>query len=250
MRELQSWRKWGTNQHRISMCETLEHMLTEDLAPTLMLEKVQALQQEWKLLNKEGNRINEALWQRFNTAADQIYAKCRPYLDEQNNMRELSRKARESLCQQVELFAKAVDWSQVNWKKVIHAVREVRATWEKLGAVDPRQQKSLNQRYHAAMRMLERPISQERAKNKALRQTLIEKAQTQAQNPDLIKAIKEIRQLQEQWHITVASKRNQEDSLWKAFRTACDQVFERRRGALQHQQEVIESQIKSLGVPG
>ncbi|KOR29440.1 hypothetical protein TI04_08640, partial [Achromatium sp. WMS2] len=61
LRELQSWRKWGTNQHRISMCETLEHMLTEDLAPTLMLEKVQALQQEWKLLNKEGNRINEAL---------------------------------------------------------------------------------------------------------------------------------------------------------------------------------------------
>ncbi|KOR29864.1 hypothetical protein TI05_14645 [Achromatium sp. WMS3] len=81
LRELQSWRKWGNHQHRLDMCETLEKLAnsTEEISLSLLAERVQALQAEWKRLDRDGARASEALWQRFHKVADQVYAKCRSY---------------------------------------------------------------------------------------------------------------------------------------------------------------------------
>lgn len=246
LRELQSWRKWGTNQHRVEMCEVLEHLATEPLNPTLFTEQVQTLQQEWKELDRDGTRVSEHLRKRFHHAVDKIYELCRPYIEEQNRQREQNIRAREELCQQVEGFLEKVNWAQMDWKKAVRAVREVRTTWESLGPVDAKHHHTLNQRYRSAMRRLSRPLAQERAKNRILRQNLIQQAQALIIFPDVNQAIAEIRRIQDQWQITVATTRSQEDTMWQTFRSACDKIFERRRESLQVQHEAIESQVESL----
>lgn len=247
LRELQSWRKWGTNQHRVDMCETLERLANEPLNPTLFTEQVQTLQQEWKDLDRDGNRINEQLRKRFQRATDKIYELCKPYLDEQNRQREHNIKAREDLCQQLENFLEKINWANItDWKKTVRAVREVRNTWESLGSVDIKYHHTLHQRYRTAMRRLSRPLAQERAKNRILRQSLIKQAQELLTNPDINQAVTEIRHIQDQWQITVPSTRNQEDNMWQSFRTVCDKIFERRRESLQVQHEAVESQVEAL----
>lgn len=246
LRELQSWRKWGTQQHRLDMCENLERLINEPVNATLFTERVQALQREWKELDKSGTRVSESLRKRFHQAAEKVYAICRPYLEEEMRMREANRQAREEICQQMEAFLSQVDWLQMDWRKAVRAVREVRATWASLGPVESKYHHALNQRYRSAIRKLTRPLIQERARNRKLRQELIAQAQALTTMPDVTQAIQEIRRIQEQWQITVATTRSQEDTLWQTFRAACNQVFERRREVLQIQQEAIQSQIEAL----
>lgn len=246
LRELQSWRKWGTHQHRLDMCESLEKLAIEPINPTLFTDRVQALQQEWKELDKSGTRVSESLRKRFHQAAEKVYTLCRPYLEEEIRMREASRKAREDICQQMETFLAKVDWTQMDWKKAVRAVREVRATWASLGPVESKHHHALNQRYRSAIRKLTRPLIQERARNRKLRQELIVQAQALTTMPDVTQAIGDIRRIQDQWQITVATNRSQEDALWQTFRAACNQVFERRREVLQVQHEALESQIEAL----
>jgi len=247
LRELQNWRKWGTDQHREELCVEMERLTGAELPLEELTELVQALQGQWKGLDRGGSRVNEKLWQRFHQAADQAYERCRPYLEQQAAERAANRQAREQLCSQLEEFLQQVDWERMDWKKAVHAEREMRGAWGRMGPVEPRRRRGLERRFHTAIKRLDGHLAEERARNRAFKKELIAKAEALVDEPDLERAIQEIKALQKQWHTTVASKRKQENNLWKQFRGACDQVFERREGVQQAQRAELEAHAQSLG---
>lgn len=229
LRDLQHWRKWGTDQHRAELCDQMEALVGAELALNSLAERVQELQLQWKSLDQGGSPVNENLWRRFHEAADRAYARCRPFLEEQARQREANRQTREALCQDLEAFLDQVDWERMDWKKALRAERELRDYWPNLGEVEPRQRRGLERRFHAALTRLGERINGERSRNRALKQDLVTRAEALAQGGDLEQAMREIRALQQAWHTSVPSKRHQENQLWTAFRAACDRVFERRR---------------------
>ncbi len=245
LRELQNWRKWGTDQHREELCSNMLQLTTVELPLEELTERVQVLQDEWKQLDRGGSRVNETLWQHFHQAADQAYERCRPYLEQQAEERAANCKAREELCSRLETFLEQVDWERIDWKKVVHAEREMRASWGRIGPVAPRQRSGLEKRFRAAMKRLDAHLAEERAHNRELKKELIAKAEALVEKPNLEQAIQEIKRLQRQWHTTVAAKRKQENSLWQQFRSACDQVFERRQGAELAQRAELEAHAQS-----
>lgn len=239
LRELQNWRKWGTDQHRDELCARMETLIEAKVPLEQLTEQVQALQAEWKSLDKGGSPANEGLWKRFHGAADKAYDRCRPYLDEQTELRRKHREEREKLCAELEGFLDQVDWERMDWKKAVRAEREMRAAWSAMGPVEPRHRRKLEKRFHEAIKRLDGHLAGERARNKALKKGLIEQAQALIEEPDLEKAIDSIKKLQRQWLTTVPSKRKQENQLWQNFRDACDKVFERRK----EQQQVRRSEL-------
>ncbi len=228
LRELQQWRKWGTDQHRQEMCAAMDALWSTDLPLEEVHDRLQVLQAEWKQLDHGGSPVNEGLWKRFHQSADQVYGRCGPYLEELAHAREANRRERENLCQQLEKFLDQADWSSMDWKRAGRAEREIRTAWGNIGPVDAKQRKSLDKRYHKAMKRLDIQLSKERARNKALKSDLIERAKQLIEEPNLVNALHEVKQLQRQWQTTVANRRKQENQMWRHFREACDQVYERR----------------------
>ncbi len=228
LRELQQWRKWGTDQHRQEMCAAMEALQLADLPLEEVHDRLQVLQAEWKKLDHGGSPVNEGLWKRFHQFADQVYTRCAPYLEELAHEREANRQERETLCQQLEEFLDQADWSGMDWKRAGRAEREIRTAWGSIGPVDSKQRKTLDKRYHIAMKRLDVQLSKERARNKAFKSDLIERATQLIEEPNLDSALREIKQLQRQWQTTIASRRKQENQMWRHFREACDQVYERR----------------------
>ncbi len=246
LRELQKWRKWGTDQHRQEMCERMQALLQAELPLEELHDQLQAMQAEWKQLDHGGSPTNEDLWKQFHRFADQVYARCSPYLEQLAHQREANRQQREALCQQLETFLEHADWSSMDWKRAVRAEREVRTAWGSIGPVDPKQRKGLDKRYHKAMKQLDAQLSGERARNKAFKTTLIENVTRLIDEPDLDTALREVKQLQRQWQTTVACRRKQENQMWRHFREACDQVYE-RRNAIQHAQRAqLETHAASL----
>ena len=240
LRDLQKWRKWGTDQRRLELCISMEELGSEELRLEAMTLRLQELRKEWKGLDKSGSPANQPLWERFQAASECVYQRCRPYLEEQAAEREANREQRERLCRELEAFLDQADWERMDWKKAAQAEREMRQAWASMGAVDGRHRKALEKRFRAASKRLSGCLAQERSHNQAHKRELIARIEALAEEPDLGRAIEETKRLQRQWHTTVAARQKEENRLWQRFRDASDVVFARRR-------EQQEAQANELG---
>lgn len=242
LRDLQHWRRWGADQHREGLCDEMEGLAAADLPLEALSERLQTLRQDWKGLDKAGPRASPVLWERFNQAAEQVHARCRPYLEARAAEREANRHARESVCTQIEDFLAKVDWERVDWKRVLHAERETRRAWAAIGPVEPRHYRALEGRFRQALKQLDRRLDGERKRNQAMKQGLIRQLEALVEEPDLDAAIERAKVLQREWYTTVPARHKDENKLWQTFRAACDAVFERRAALHQaHANELKEN---------
>ncbi len=228
VRELQQWRRWSTDSRRTELCQAMESLVDAALSEEARALQLQALQSEWKRLDRAGSP-NQALWERFQQASEQVYARCKPYFERLAAEREAARQAREALCQELEDFLAQVDWEQVDWKKLQQAERDMRRRWEELGETEGRHRRALEKRFRKAMKRLDDQLKAERDRNRAWRLKLIEQVEKLREAPNLEDAIETCKRLQRQWHTTVPCRKKEENQLWHRFRTACDAVFARRR---------------------
>lgn len=245
LKDLQHWRRWGANQHRAALCEAMEALRDQDLPLAAVAERLHVLQADWKGLDPSGAPANRALWTRFQQAREAVYERCRPYLEAEAAEREANRAAREAVCRQLEDFLARVDWTRVDWRRVMQAERETRQAWASIGPSDDRQRRPLDRRFHRAIKELDQRLETERARNQAFRQGLIERVRGLAEAPDLDAAIEETKTLQRQWHTTVPARQRDENRLWQEFRAACDAVFERRAAMHQAHRAELEANLRS-----
>jgi hypothetical protein len=229
MRDLQTWRKWGTDQHRQELCATMEELISADIPLEAKALRLHDLQMEWKGLDKGGSPVNHPLWERFHALSESVYAHCKPYLDEQAAERHANRQQREQLCRELETFLDQVDWERMDWKKAARAEREMRQAWSTIGPVESRHRKAVERRFRSAIKRLDTHLADERSRNQAHKRELIARVENLAEEPDLGRAMDETKRLQREWHTTVSARQKEENRLWQHFRTACDAVFARRR---------------------
>ncbi len=244
IRELKQWRKWGADQHRQELCERMEALIESDLALEQLAHRLHDEQIEWKNLDHSGAPVNQGLWDRFHAACDQVYERCKPYLDEQAALRTAHREQRERICAELEEFLDKVDWERIDWKKAAHAERDTRNAWRAVGPVENRYRKPLEKRFRKAMDRLDKRLSKERGRNLAFRRDLIARIEALSELPDLEQAIAEAKRLQREWHTTVPGRRKAENALWEQFRGACDRVFERRREEQEAQHQALHQNLE------
>lgn len=238
VRDLQKWRKWGADQHRQELCSTMEELVTADIPLEALSLRLHDLQMEWKGLDQGGSPVNHPLWERFHALSEQVYERCRPFLEAQATEREANRRHREALCAELEHFLDAVDWERMDWKKAVRAEREMRQAWGEAGPTEGRHRKGLEKRFRTAMKRLDDRLSAERTRNQAHKRDLIARVAALAESPELDRAIDETKRLQREWHTTVPARQKEENRLWQEFRAACDAVFARRRE--QHEARAAE----------
>lgn len=234
LRELRQWRRWSTDEHRAQLCAEVEALAADHQHPEEpSINRLQELKEQWQTLDHQGAPADDALWERFRRAADQIRERCRPYLEAQTALRSESRKQREALAKRLEDFLEKVDWERVDWKKLNRAEREMRQAWRTLmeapgGDSQGPKDRAIEGRFRRALRRLDRTLGEERERNQAEKQQLLEQMRALAEEPDLRQAIDTAKQLQQQWHTTVPARHRDENLLWQQFRAASDQVFARR----------------------
>ncbi|MCG6943555.1 MAG: DUF349 domain-containing protein [Thiohalocapsa sp.] len=236
LKELQRWRRWGTDTHRQALCEEIERLAADtghELEP--LANRLAELQDAWRALDRSGTPAHEALWQSFRAAADTIRERCRPFYEAQSKIRAATREQRQALCERLEAFLEQVDWERMDWKKAMRAEREMRRAWAALGPEAGATgggrrggQRPLEGRFRKSLRRLDEALDAERARNLAERRELISQMQVLADEPDLRAAMESAKALQRRWHPTVTGRKRDENALWQEFRAAADVVFSRR----------------------
>jgi hypothetical protein len=266
LRDLEEWRRFGNAQRQEELIATAEILVTSlkadeeagvasDLA--VAAETLRGLQSQWKTVADVPPQSAQQLWSRFKTATDFIRSRCEVHFAQLRQERSANLAARAALVAQAEELADSTEWS-----KTAARFQELQKAWEETAPVPGDQARNLAQRFRAACntffnRRREDLSSRktEWAENLARKQALCEQAEQLAESTDWDTTAFGLKKLQAEWKAIGPVQHAKSEAVWKRFRSACDQFFERfhkrhevAAAAQLAEREAIVVQLESLVV--
>ena len=209
-------------------------------------DAIQALRSRWRELDRLGAAASPALWAAFDGALHQAYQPLAARQAAVKLARQDNLAAREALLDSLEALpgqpaGGAGDDAGAVWKAQLRALDRFQAAWRPLGPVEhtvpAAARDALLQRHRRAVERIEQPLQQARLAAAALREQLIERAESLVGTPDrgpAPDAPQQVRALQADWQQharTLPLARGAENALWSRFKAATDAVFQQRDAA-------------------
>jgi len=234
LRELTDWQGFATEPKQMALCEQMEHLAEQSIEPEAKAEHIKELQKEWQEL---GGSSDRTLWSRFKQASDKAYEPCKTYFKAKSGLKQANLEKRKTICAELEHFVNGADWNAVDWKAVDRILQTARQEWKSAWPIEFRDNRQVQKQFDDLLKKLEAPINQERQKNEALKQAIVERAQALTEHEPLQEAMSKAKALQADWKAVGITRHREDRKLWQAFRKACDEVFARRDSERSEQQQ-------------
>lgn len=249
VRELQDWRRFATVPKQVELCEQMEALIEADLPAPELAEQIHRLQEQWKATGGSASAEGQQLWERFKTAGDKAFDRCRGYFDEQAQRREANLELRRGIVEQLDQFVAEADWERLDLT-ALEAIRaQARSEWQAAVPIDRRALKPLEAKFEPLMEAITGHIRAKQQDNRARKEALIERARQLVDAEDPWQAAQNAKTLQNEWKGVGPAQPNVDRRLWREFRGACDQIFARRdqaRGQADEEQQARVSRAEAL----
>jgi hypothetical protein len=228
LREADDWRRFANVAVQEQLCAKMEALRTvED--PEAIAREVHQLQQQWREVADVPRAQADALWRRFKTAHDEVWARCETYFAAQAQERAANLAKKIALCEQAEAQAESTQWIQT-----AENIKKLQAEWKTVGPVSRGQEKAIWDRFRAACdRFFTRrheDLAERKAawtENLAKKDALCVRAEAFAESSEWEQAAAEIKKLQAEWRSIGPVKKSKSEAIWQRFRAACDRFFAR-----------------------
>ncbi|MEQ1871284.1 MAG: DUF349 domain-containing protein, partial [Vicinamibacterales bacterium] len=228
LREAQDWKRFANVSLQEQLCTRMEALkVAEDLEA--VAREVRELQERWRAAADVPRAQADALWRRFKTAHDEVWARCEAFFAAQHAQRTENLAKKVALCEKAESLADSTQWIQT-----ADEIKALQTAWKEIGPVSRGKEKAIWDRFRIACdrfftRRHEDLTSRKAgwAENLARKEALCVRAEALAQSTDWDPAAAEIKKLQAEWKTIGAVKKTRSEALWQRFRGACDTFFER-----------------------
>jgi Arc/MetJ-type ribon-helix-helix transcriptional regulator len=109
LRDADEWQRWANLQVQEELCKEMEALKTEENLDTAS-RRMRELQGRWKQVALAPRAQGEAMWRRFKSAQDEVFARTSAHLAVQNEERAKNLAAKIALCERAEALADSTDW--------------------------------------------------------------------------------------------------------------------------------------------
>ena len=221
-------------EQKMQLCEQAEALITE---PSIVdaFHKLQKLHDEWRETGPVANEYKETLWERFKSASSRINKQHQEYFDaiKQEQMKNLELKS--ELCEKTEALVDHPYSSRKEWNKASERLIEIQKIWRTIGFAPKKDNTRIYERFRSACdrffeakRKFYEGVKSEMEHNLQLKQEICEAAEALQGSEDWKHATEELIALQAKWKQVGTVSRRYSDQVWKRFRAACDNFFERK----------------------
>ena len=221
-------------EQKLQLCEQAEALMVE---PSIVdaFHKLQKLHDEWRETGPVANEHKEVLWERFKAASSRINKQHQEYFDgvKQEQLKNLELK--KELCAKTEALAEQPYTSRKEWNKASERLIEIQKMWRTIGFAPKKDNiriyerfRSACDRFFEAKREFYAGVKSEMEHNLQLKQEICEAAEALQSSEEWKRATDELIALQAKWKQVGAVSRRYSDQVWKRFRAACDNFFERK----------------------
>ncbi|WP_111412818.1 DUF349 domain-containing protein [Billgrantia lactosivorans] len=225
--ELRDWRGFVAGPKREQLCQAIDQLADDStIADAELDRRHRQLVRDWKGLGDAA--ASRELSERFRRASDRIHQRLAPWHERQASERQRNLEARSALCEQLEalLDTPAADADPDALRRIRDQARE---EWRRHSPVPREQAQAIGRRF-GRIRFALQGLIDERAKEVAdAKRRLIEEAQALIEHPSPPdERAERAKRLQQRWRELGRAPRGEEQTLWREFRAACDQIFAMR----------------------
>lgn len=220
---------------KIDLCNKVDALQKEPSLKRafIMLAKYQ---EEFKNTGPVPKEFSEEIWSRFKSTIDEIYKQRKAQFDEIQSKREENLKLKEVLVEKARLIANHIPTKGADWKTNFDELNKLMEEWKTIGQVPKAQNESIWHNFREQFNIFSKNrneqfkrINAERKTNIALREDICKRAEELKENEDLNFTTKEFIKLQEEWKNSGPVPDSVSQTLWKRFRKACDEFFNRKQ---------------------
>ncbi|MRW93215.1 DUF349 domain-containing protein [Duganella sp. FT80W] len=233
LKRLGDWARWGGNVSREELVKAVEELPAQKLPMSELAKKVGSMRDRWKSLDAVSGHAPKALWERFDAACTSAYAPAAAHFKQLADERHNNAAKAQALITETEAMTEAAA-NGADLKNVAAAGQRLRQMWTRLGTIDRKDKRKLDQAFDRALAHMLAPLSDQRKIEAAKREQLI--AEAEALQPSDRHTLDKLRHLQERWQEQaklLPLERKVEQALWQRFRAACDAIFAKRKESAQ-----------------
>lgn len=212
-----------------AVCEEMEELSVSSY--DVQTEKrAKKLNESWKKLSGGAGKQYDEFIGRFKSASDSFWGKKEQFYKEQEWQYWNNKTQKEELCSIIESLKENKDLHQVSTKLI-----ECQAAWKELGPVHKKHSQKLWSRFkiscdenYARCRVFYAELDQKRKKSNVIKEGLCVLAEEHVESSQWKESSAILQGLQKEWKEAGPGERKKEEVLYKRFRKACDQFFDRR----------------------
>ncbi len=200
--------------------------------------KLQELHEEWKtygLIPRESDEINE----QFRSVLDRFYLKRQEYYEQIDKTRAENGANKQTLLEKFSTYAAFTADKAKDWNKATQEVLAMQEEWKVIGPGP----KDLNKQlwkdfrkscdtFFSGKSKFFKKFDDARTENLELKKVLCDKAEALKESTDWKKGAEELKLLQSEWKKIGSVHERHSNKIWKRFRAACDDFFNRRDEAV------------------
>ena len=228
LRDADEWQRWANLQVQEQLCRDMEAIKAE---PSLdaAAKRMRELQARWKDVALAPRAQGEAMWRRFKTGQDEIFARTAAHFAAQNEERTANLAKKQALCDRAEALSGSSDWV-----KTATEIQALQAEWKTVGVVSRGHEKAIWERFRGACDTFftrrQEDLKRRKddwASNLTRKEALCASAEALADSIDWEPSAAEVKRLQSEWKTIGPVRKSKSEAIWQRFRTACDRFFER-----------------------
>lgn len=236
---------------KLELCARAEKLAEVEIIKDAIKE-LNELHHEFKHIGPVPKDEKEAVWQRFKTASDAVYARRDAFLDKLQSDLQVNLDLKLQLGEEAQAYATFQSDRIKEWNEKTKAILELQKRWETVGGLPRAKAKEINRKFWSAFKaffsnknIFFKKLDEEREQNLALKHELVKKALELRESTEWDKTSNELKTLQQQWKDVGPVPEKFREKVFKEFKDACDYFFAQRRG---QQGKVEQEQIDNLNV--
>lgn len=207
---------------------------------------------EFKHIGPVPMEDKEAVWQRFKTASDAVYARRDEYLKTLQQELNANFDAKSKLCDEVAVYVSFTSDRIKEWNQKTKEVLELQKKWETVGGLPRNKSKEVNKKFWTAFKgffsnksVFFKKLDEERDTNLKKKNELVQLAIQLKESQEWDKASNELKRIQAEWKNIGPVPEKFREKVFKEFKEACDFFFDQKRN---QQGKQDNEQVENLKV--
>jgi hypothetical protein len=219
---------------KLNLCEKAEELMLESNVIEAF-RVLQNLHEQWREIGPVPAEMRIEIWNRFKEATSKINKKHQEHFVDLKNEQNNNLDAKIILCEKAEELVNLEIHSNKDWVDRSTELVELQKVWKTIGFAPKKDNAKIYKRFRDACdaffnrkREYYGIVKEEQNNNLQLKIDLCVQAESLCESTEWKKTTEELIALQQRWKEIGSVQHKQSERVWKRFRSACDNFFERK----------------------
>ena len=221
---------------KMLLCLKAEELSVKSEDPLATFKELQKLHESWREIGPVPRDHKQELWDRFKTATSVINKRYQQHFEQERSAQKEQLQRKIELCEMAEELSGFISDNPREWNDVTEKVILLQEEWKKTGFGPRKENSKIWDRFRAAndtffqnKRNFWNKSKEHLLQNYALKVDICEQAEKLKDSEEWKATTDRLITLQKKWKEVGPVPRKQSELIWKRFRTACDEFFNKKQ---------------------